>query len=94
MGSEVGDNLQSQLDEVEMLQSMFPDSKELEVDVLAMDEIRHWLDNPGTEHLPSLLEVVLKLPVEVEQGQQHVIEAVMSLGHEYPSVALPEVYIR
>ena len=93
MGNEVGDNLRCQLDEVEMLQSMFPDSKELDVDVLAMEEIRHWLDNPGTEHLPTPLEVVLRLPVEVGQCQ-HEVEAVMSLGHEYPSIALPEVYIR
>ena len=93
MGNEVGDNLQCQLDEVEMLQSMFPDSKELDVDVLAMEEIRHWLDNPGTEHLPTPLEVVLRLPVKVGQCQ-HEVEAVMSLGHEYPSIALPEVYIR
>lgn len=94
MGNEeVGDNLQCQLDEVEMLQSMFPDSKELDVDLLAMAEIRHWLDNPGTEPLPTPLEVVLRLPVEAGQCQ-HEVEAVMSLGHEYPSIALPEVYIR
>ena len=93
MGSEVSENLQSQLDEMEMLQSMFPDSKELDIDNLSIEEIRHWLDNPVTENLPAPLEVVVRLPVEVGQCQ-HKVEAVMSVGHEYPSIALPEVYVR
>ena len=57
MGNEVGDNLRCQLDEVEMLQSMFPDSKELDVDVLAMEEIRHWLDTRALSISPLLWRV-------------------------------------
>ena len=65
------------------------------MDIVAVEETRHWLelDNPGPETLPTPLEAVLRLSVEVGQCQ-HEVEAVMSLGHEYPSVALPEIYVR
>ena len=46
MEAEVSDNLRSQLDEIEMLQAMFPDPKELKVDENSLLEAKSWTDFP------------------------------------------------
>jgi len=55
MSNDILDNLQSQLDEIEMLQSMFPDENELVVDNFAVDVVRQWLVTPR-DMLPSQLD--------------------------------------
>ena len=65
MTNDVLDNLQSQLDEIEMLQSMFPDENELLVDMNAVDVVRNWLITPR-DVLPPQLDLTIKVNIELE----------------------------
>ena len=93
MSNDILDNLQSQLDEIEMLQSMFPDENELVVDNFAVDVVRQWLVTPR-DMLPSQLDLSIKLNMELDSSGSLLLEILVSLPHDYPGSALPEIYAR
>ena len=93
MGSELRDNLESQLAEVELLAAMFPGPRELDLDPATLAAARAWLERGGaTPPAPPLLELSLRL--EVDPDRKLAIEAVIIMSPEYPSIGPPEIYIR
>jgi len=93
MTNDVLDDLQSQLDEIEMLQSMFPDENELVVDMNAVDVVRKWLITPR-DVLPPQLDLTIKVNIELENSGSIILETLVTLPHDYPSQTLPEIYSR
>eukprot|EP00090_Calanus_glacialis_P013811 TRINITY_DN22461_c0_g1_i1.p1 TRINITY_DN22461_c0_g1~~TRINITY_DN22461_c0_g1_i1.p1 ORF type:complete len:301 (+),score=87.20 TRINITY_DN22461_c0_g1_i1:34-903(+) len=88
----ISSNLSSQLDELEILQAMFPDPKEIEVDFCNVVDVRDWLENTSGDkanNLPSLIDFSLHLTFDGKS-----VETVITLPTEYPSLSLPEVYTR
>ncbi|XP_052078149.1 RWD domain-containing protein 2B-like [Mytilus californianus] len=88
----IPDMLELQVSEIEMLQSMFPNSDELRLDDPAViAEIRQYLDGKlAYEYLQNRIGFTLK----ITPGNQKVtIEVVCLYPHEYPSVA-PCVFTR
>ena len=105
MGSELRDNLESQLAEVELLAAMFPGPRELDLDPATLAAARAWLERDGaTPPVPLLLEqgatppapplLELSLRLEVDPDRKLAIEAVIIMSPEYPSIGPPEIYIR
>ena len=88
---DIEDNLKLQLDEVEMLESMFPDPKELVIDQGRLADVKQWILHPS-DTIPFPLEVTLNL--DLDQERKICIECVISLPHSYPSDCQPEVYLR
>ena len=88
----ISDNLSLQLDELEILQAMFPDPKELSVDICSVVDVRDWLENTDDEklsNLPGLIDFSLNLLFDGKT-----VETVISLPLEYPTWSLPELYTR
>ena len=54
------ENFELQLDEIIILQSMFPGPKELDVDPTVIHDISSWTRSPAP-HIPSLLDFTLKI---------------------------------
>jgi len=86
------DNLQSnlllQLNELEMLVSMYPGDKELHLSNPALlQDIQEYLD--GAVSSPPSVEFSLNVDVDGD-----VIETVIKLSCKYPESCLPEVYLR
>lgn len=86
---DIEDNLGIQLDEIEMLESMFP--KELMIDQGRLADVRQWLQHPS-DTSPFPLEVTLRL--ELDQERKIVVETIITLPHNYPSESKPEIYVR
>jgi len=85
-------NLSLQLDEIEIMQSMFPDHKELNIDICSVVDVRNWLEDESEDKikkLPGLINLSLNLAFDSK-----VVETVITLPLEYPSTSLPELYIR
>jgi len=85
-------NLSLQIDELEILQAMFPDPKELFVDVCSLDDVRDWLKKTSdakVTNLPGLIDFSLNLSFD-----EKTVETVITLPLEYPSESLPELYTR
>ena len=61
------------------------------MDLESLTEVQEWVGDPS-DIPPSLMEITIRLEVEVEQRQS--VEAVFSLPHQYPRSCLPEVYVR
>ena len=77
-----------QLDELEILQSMYPEEKELELsDPAVLSDIRDYLENRGD--CPNSVELTLRTQLGSTQ-----IETIVNLPRSYPSLSLPELYIR
>eukprot|EP00092_Neocalanus_flemingeri_P013834 GFUD01014924.1.p1 GENE.GFUD01014924.1~~GFUD01014924.1.p1 ORF type:complete len:289 (-),score=65.91 GFUD01014924.1:324-1190(-) len=88
----IASNLSLQLDEIEILQSMFPDPKELKVDICSIVDVRDWLEyknDDKVDNLPGLIDFSLNLTFETKT-----VETVITLPVEYPSNSLPELYTR
>jgi len=88
----ISSNLSLQLDEIEILQAMFPDPKELNVEICSIVDVRDWLENHSDDkihNLPGLIDLSLNLMFGSKS-----VETVVSLPVEYPSNSLPEVYTR
>ena len=56
-----------------------------------MTEVQEWVSDPS-DIPPSMMEVTIRL--EVDMKEKHLVEAVISLPHQYPRSCLPEVYVR
>jgi len=90
------DNLECQLAEVEILESMFPSDKELSMyDVSVISDVQTWISNcdsstSNTPDLPPLIEFILTLSF----GSSDQMELVVSLPSSYPSSLLPDTYVR
>ena len=88
----ISSNLSLQLDEIEILQSMFPDPKELNVDICTIVDVRDWLENKSDDkidNLPGLIDLSLNLTFGSKT-----VETIMTLPVEYPSSCLPDLYTR
>lgn len=82
------DNLTTQLDELETLQSMFYNPGELRVDDLeALQEIRSYVDNK-TAFIPPYLDFTINLLINDLK-----FELCITLPHEYPDVE-PDCFVR
>ncbi|XP_064121004.1 RWD domain-containing protein 2A-like [Macrobrachium nipponense] len=80
--------IELQLSEVDMLQSMFPDPKELILDDLTVPiDLRDFAEG-RVKFLPSRLGFVLNL--DVEKGH---LNMSINLPHEYPAVP-PDIFVR
>ncbi|KAK7068386.1 RWD domain-containing protein 2B [Halocaridina rubra] len=80
--------IELQLSEVDMLQSMFPDPRELILDDPAVTvDLRDFIEG-RTLLLPPRLDFVLNL--DVEKGQ---LSMSVNLPHEYPAVN-PDIFVR
>lgn len=81
-------NLQSQLSELEMLQSMFYNPGEIRIDdPLALKDITDFI-NKQTQIIPPFLDITINLTIENTK-----FEICINLSHEYPQVE-PDIYIR
>ena len=89
MEAEVSDNLRAQLDEIEMLQAMFPDPKELKVDENSLLEAKSWTDFP-TDLPPQPIDITLNITAD----NDHRVEMLSTLPLSYPGSSLPEIYVR
>ena len=77
-----------QLDELEILQSMYPGDQELELtDPAVLSDIHNYLDTQG--EYPNSVELTLRTQLGSIQ-----IETLVNLPRSYPSSSLPELYIR
>lgn len=87
------DNLEMQIAEVEILQSMFPGSQELNIDPSIIHEVVAWvnLDCEETKEqtMPSLIDFTLRMGCG-----PNMVEVVVTLPAEYPKYCVPEVYVR
>jgi len=82
------DNLGEQLQEIEILESMYPGAGELELsDPAVIHDIKQFIED--RVNVPNSIELTIKLKVE-----EKTVETIFNLPREYPSSALPEVYIR
>ena len=55
-------NIEMQLAEVELLQSMYPQEQEFKLnDVTMLEDLREWLENDETESPQTSISFVLKL---------------------------------
>ena len=61
------------------------------MDLVSLTDVQEWVTSPS-DLLPSMVEMSIRLEVDVEQRQ--VVEAVISLPHQYPRSCPPEVYVR
>ena len=74
---------------MEILQSMYPGSSELELsDPAVIHDLQEFINT--RQHLPSTVELTLRLNIDQEQ----LLEAIFSLPREYPTSAQPQIYIR
>jgi len=81
-------NLEEQLVELEVLQSMYPGENELEISNPAIvHDIKEYLNKKGS--LPSIIEFTLKLEIDC-----HPVAATFNLPREYPAAVHPQTYIR
>lgn len=82
------ENLQSQLSEMEVLQSMFPNPGEIKFeDNAILATMSRFLDY-GSLDLPPFLDFTVNLTMD-----EHKIEVSFNLSHEYPQ-AEPDIFIR
>jgi hypothetical protein len=88
MSDDIQSNLLLQLNELEMLVSMYPGDKELHLSNPALlQDMQEYLDG-AVRSVPS---VEFSLNVDVDGD---VIETIIKLSSQYPQSALPEVYLR
>jgi len=81
-------NLGEQLQEIEILESMYPGAGEFELsDPAVIHDIKQFIE--GRVDVPNSIELTIKLQVD-----DIIVETIFNLPREYPSSALPEVYIR
>jgi len=67
---------------------MYPEEKELELsDPAVLSDIRDYLENQGD--CPNSVELTLRTQLGSTQ-----IETIVNLPRSYPSLSLPELYIR
>ncbi|KAF2893084.1 hypothetical protein ILUMI_13088 [Ignelater luminosus] len=82
------ETLQTQLSELEMLQSMFYNPGEIRVDdLVALKEITDFV-NGDTAIIPPFLDITINLMIENTK-----FELCINLSHEYPEVE-PDIYVR
>lgn len=82
------ENLETQLDELETLKSMFYNPGELRVeDLEALEEIRNYVDNK-TAFIPPYLDFTINLLISDLK-----FELCITLPHEYPDVE-PDCFVR
>jgi len=90
---DINSNLILQLDELEILQSMFPGPKELTLDVCNIADVKKWISDQEQgriNELPSLLDFSLNISLENE----NTVELVVTYPVEYPRTSLPDIYAR
>lgn len=91
------ENLELQLAEVEMLNSMFPSSSEFGIiDASVMDEVRQVLESSNfcLQFIPPpSIEFYVKQVVIVNEKQE-TLELMCDLPHSYPLDAIAELYVR
>lgn len=82
------ENLQTQLGELEMLQSMFYNPGEIRIDdITALKSITNFV-NGETEDLPQFLDITFNLIIDSVK-----LEMCVNLSHEYPEIE-PDIYVR
>eukprot|EP00092_Neocalanus_flemingeri_P037214 GFUD01040519.1.p1 GENE.GFUD01040519.1~~GFUD01040519.1.p1 ORF type:complete len:297 (+),score=68.72 GFUD01040519.1:912-1802(+) len=84
-------NYEMQISEVEILQSMFPGSGELDIDPILIHEVVDWVNDDDMnkhEKMPPPIEFCVKISCG-----KNVVEVVITLPPEYPKI-LPEIYVR
>ena len=87
--SNILDNIESQLAEVELLQSMYPAEKEFKLnDVTVLEDLRDWLSKDGEngQPPPNSISFVLRLDEK--------IDIYVRFPHEYPSEKSAEIFVR
>jgi len=83
-------NYEEQLNELEILQSMYPGANELELsDPFIIGDIQEYV-RTGRHQPATAVEFTLRLNLE----EEHRVESIFNLCRDYPSSALPEIYIR
>ena len=79
-------NIEMQLAEVELLQSMYPQEQEFKLnDVTMLEDLREWLENDETASPETSISFVLKL----ENLQMFV-----QFPYDYPSKKCAEIFVR
>ncbi|KAJ8966438.1 hypothetical protein NQ314_003522 [Rhamnusium bicolor] len=85
---EIKENLQTQLSELESLESMFCNPGEIRVeDVCTLSDIKNFANNKS-RYLPQYLDLTINLLVDDLK-----FELCVTLPHEYPNVE-PEMFVR
>jgi len=85
------ENYEMQISEVEILQSMFPGTGELDIDPSLIHEVVDWVnedDDTKLERMPPPIDFCVKLSCSNND-----VEVVITLPPEYPKI-LPEIYVR
>ncbi|XP_070553664.1 RWD domain-containing protein 2B-like [Ptychodera flava] len=85
--------LELQLSEMEMLQSMFPQDGEFEVDdPITLTDVKDYVDGK-TEEVPLQISFALKISTEEAKSGKEDFELICSLPHQYPNTE-PDIFIR
>lgn len=88
MNEKLKENLNSQLSELEMLESIFYNPGELRIeDINALNDIKNFV-NGSTTLLPPFLDIIINLNIDNAK-----FELCANLSHDYPEVE-PDIYIR
>jgi len=85
------ENYEMQVAEIEILQSMFADPGELDIDPRLVHDVVNWVnreDKSDLEPFPAPIEFIVRLKCD-----EKMMEVIVALPPEYPKI-LPEVYIR
>lgn len=94
--SDIAANIELQLSELEMLQSMFPEKDELILDdPVAEIDLRKWLATRGNENLdflPTTLSYMLK--VSPDSDASSIVNIYVSYPREYPDADQAEIYLK
>lgn len=89
---ELWQNLQLQMTEIEMLESMFPNPGEFEFsDPPAAAECRSLATGSKLSFIPLSLEFYLRMKLEEVENR---LEVLVNFPHGYPATSLPEIYVR
>jgi RWD domain. len=90
MFDEWKENVELQLEELELLRSMFPQEKELILEDIALEsDLKIWMASDSDQAPPCRLAFRLNLNI-----QETHVEASVTLPKEYPTREKPEVYLR
>lgn len=89
---DIQESLNLQLSEIEILQSMFTEEKELNVDHTTLAEIQDYLSGSSNVE-PNRIAFILKLFVDDDFNNQNCLEVNCCLPQRYPH-EMPEVYVK
>jgi hypothetical protein len=91
-------NIEMQLAEVELLQSMYPDQDELHLyDLTVLEDFRCWLDHHPDDEKSEIprtkISFLLKIKILEDPTQKNIIEMNVTFPSDYPGDKCAEIFL-